>query len=141
VLKIVLDTNVLVSSLFNKSSLPARLLNLWEEEEYALVSSIPQIEELERVLCYPRISRYVSSLAAEVILHNIKREALIAVALPLVSYSRDDDDNVILATAIAGGADYLVTGDKRDLLHLENVEGILIVSVRQMLDVLLSSSP
>jgi putative PIN family toxin of toxin-antitoxin system len=42
-----------------------------------------------------------------------------------VSYSPDPDDNIILATAIAGNADYLVSGDKSDLLKLGVIEDIL----------------
>lgn len=46
-------------------------------------------------------------------------------SLPIVSYSPDPDDNIILATAIAGNADYLVSGDKSDLLKLGVIEDIL----------------
>lgn len=53
--------------------------------------------------------------------------------LPTVHLSPDPDDNHILATAIAGEADYLVTGDKRDLLELVDVQGIPIVTPRQAL--------
>ena len=50
-----------------------------------------------------------------------------------MEYSDDPTDNRIIATAIKGKATYLVTGDKRDLLHLVIVEDVQIVTVRQML--------
>ena len=56
--------------------------------------------------------------------------------LPIVSYSPDPDDNIILATAIAGEADYLVSGDKSDLLALSKVEDIPIIKARQALNIL-----
>jgi hypothetical protein len=48
--------------------------------------------------------------------------------LPDVNYSKDSDDNLIIATAIAGKADLIVTGDKGDLLTLKTVENIAIVT-------------
>ncbi len=51
--------------------------------------------------------------------------------IPDVSYSPDPDDNKIIATAIAGHTNYIVTGDKRDLLALDTVENINIITARQ----------
>jgi uncharacterized protein len=55
--------------------------------------------------------------------------------LPYVEYSDDPTDNQIIVTAIAGKATYLVTGDKRDLLHLMTVEDVQIITVRQMVTI------
>ena len=51
--------------------------------------------------------------------------------LPEVNVSPDSKDNPILATAVAGEADLLVSGDKGDMLALGNVEGIPIVTARE----------
>ena len=56
--------------------------------------------------------------------------------VPTVDYSPDPDDNVIIGTAIAGGADMIVSGDKRDMLALAEVEGIPIVSARDAVKLL-----
>ena len=48
--------------------------------------------------------------------------------LLIITLSPDPDDNVILATAIKGEADYLVTGDKQDLLALKSVQNTQIIS-------------
>jgi uncharacterized protein len=53
--------------------------------------------------------------------------------LPVVTVSPDLYDNYLLATAAAGSADFLVTGDKRDLLPLKLYEGTKIVTVRDFL--------
>ena len=53
--------------------------------------------------------------------------------LPRVALSSDPRDNYLLAMAIAGSADFLVTGDKRDLLVLKLYEGTKIITVRDLL--------
>jgi predicted nucleic acid-binding protein len=55
------------------------------------------------------------------------------VDLPRVALSSDPRDNYLLAMAIAGSADFLVTGDKRDLLVLKLYEGTKIITVRDLL--------
>lgn len=56
-LRVVLDTNVFVSSLLVKEGLPAQVLNAWRERQYLLVISPPLIAEIQAVLKYPRIRR------------------------------------------------------------------------------------
>jgi predicted nucleic acid-binding protein len=68
-------------------------------------------------------------------LTGITTYAISVTSLPIVSYSPDPDDNIILATAIAGRADYLVSGDKSDLLALKKVEDIPIITARQALNI------
>ena len=53
--------------------------------------------------------------------------------LPTVDVSRDPDDNYLLAIAVAGLADFLLTGDKRDLLSLERHGSTRILTVRAFL--------
>ena len=54
--------------------------------------------------------------------------------LPEVDYSPDPDDNPIIAAALAGGAQTIVSGDKGDLLALARVEGISIVTARAFVE-------
>ena len=70
------------------------------------------------------------------LLETIDVNAVLVWELPTVDYSPDPDDNVIIATAIAGGADMIVSGDKRDMLALAEVEGIPIVSARDAVKLL-----
>ncbi len=56
--------------------------------------------------------------------------------LPRVDDSPDPDDNNVLATAIAGGAHYLVTGDKTDLQTLEKVQSVRILTVREFMEIM-----
>ncbi len=56
--------------------------------------------------------------------------------LPKVDYSPDPDDNPIIAVALTGDAQYIVSGDKGDLLALARVEGVSIVTARDFINLL-----
>jgi hypothetical protein len=68
------------------------------------------------------------------LVNGLRRQATLLHELPKLDISPDPDDNPILATAIAGLADYLVTGDKHDLLSLEKVEAVQIIAARTFAD-------
>jgi putative PIN family toxin of toxin-antitoxin system len=116
-LRVVLDTNVMVSALAYPGSIPGRILNACREGELDLVLSRYILDELVRVL--PRLPRIkltsaeIRDLAdsflflAEIVEPGTKQDAAL----------RDPADQMVLATLRAAQADYLVTGDK-DLLAL-----------------------
>lgn len=134
--RLVLDTNILVSSLLRKHTAPYLLYQAWRERLFDLVTSQPQLTELLRVLTYPKLQRYLKAEEVQAVLAGIESYALCISEIPDVDYSADPDDNRIIATAIAGQADYLVSGDKTDILTLQVVEGIPIVTARQALKIL-----
>ena len=127
-MRIVLDTNVFVSALLSRHGPPANLFNRWNDDEYELVTSPEQIVELQRVLEYPRIAKYIASEQAATLLTLLEEAILVAVELPEIDLSPDPDDNVILATAIAGKAQLVVSGDKKHMLSIGDVQGIPIVA-------------
>jgi putative PIN family toxin of toxin-antitoxin system len=131
--RLVIDTNILISALLSGNSLPAHLLILWREGRFDLLLSSEQHNEVMRVIRYPKIrERLTPALAGRLI--NELRDLAVAVAhLPTVTASPDPDDNHLLAAAVAGRANFLVTGDKSDLLSLRLYEGIRILSVREFL--------
>lgn len=134
-MRILLDTNILVSGLISKKGPPGMLLRAWLFEfRFELVTSKEQIDELRRVLAYEHLQRFITPEQARDVLDNIDARAHMAVELPTITLSPDPDDNVILATAVAGNADLLVTGDKRDLLFLDTVEGMPIITARQAVE-------
>lgn len=135
-MRIVLDTNVFVSSLLTEGGLPDRLYRSWDADMFSLVTSRQQLAEFKRVTSYPHLQRFMRLTALQTMENGIESRALILTDLPSVSYSPDPDDNVILATAIAGDADYLVSGDKKGLLLLGEVESIPILTVRDALDLI-----
>ena len=135
-MQIVLDTNVLVSALIAREGPSGRLLAAVKRGDIALVTSDFQIEELRDVLSRERVKRYVQPGEAKALLHSLDCIGSVISDLPHLALSPDPKDNPILATAIAGRADLLVSGDKSDMLALGQVEGIPIVTPREALSII-----
>ena len=102
--------------------------------EIELVTSAPQLAELADVLARPRIRRLVDADGALAIVGNINERALVVEGHPAVDLSPDPKDNPILAAAIAGNVDLIVSGDKKHMLSLGEVHGIPIVTAREALE-------
>lgn len=130
-MRIVLDTNIFVSALISPSGAPHRLVELWESRAFDLVTSEEQLRELARVLAYPKLAKFIRPEQANQLLGGIQAAAEFATNLPEIDASRDPDDNAIPATAIAGEAALLVSGDKADLLHLNQVGKVRLVTAPQ----------
>lgn len=124
-LRVVLDTNVLLSGLAYPGSVPGRIVAAWRQGALDVVLSRYILAEPARVL--PRLNHrlnwseadlldFIDSLALSVDLVEPKETAPDAV--------RDGGDLPILGTLLASKADYLVTGDK-DLLALAELHPIL----------------
>lgn len=135
-MRIVLDTNVFSSALITPQGLAFQTLKLWQQNRYDLVTSTWQIDELKGVTQREHIQRYLRSGAAGTPINALRDKAVVIEALPRVEDSPDPDDNNILATAIAGGAHYLVSGDKTDLQALEKVQGVRILTVRGFMEIM-----
>lgn len=132
-MRVVLDTNVLVSALITKGTPPDLLYQAWDAGSVMLVTSRAQLSELARVLGYEKLRPYIHPEEVDALLEVMGSVAIIVQDLPDIELSRDPDDNAILATAVAGDADLLVTGDKSHLLELKEVRGIPIATPRQAL--------
>lgn len=132
---VVIDSNVFVSALLSPISASASLVTLWQRGRFSLLSTPEQIDELNRVTRYPKIRQRLNTALAGRLINEIRNLAtLVMPPLPKVLVSPDPYDNYLLAIASAGAADYLVTGDKRDLLSLNKYEGTKIVTVSHFLN-------
>ena len=132
-MRLVIDTNVLISALLAESSLPAHLIVLWRQGRFDLLTSAGQLDELRRVTRYPKIRERLASALAGRLINELRDLAVVVDDRPVVNVSPDPNDDYLLAIAVAGAADFLVTGDKRDLLALRLYEGTKIVTVRDFL--------
>jgi putative PIN family toxin of toxin-antitoxin system len=137
VIRAVFDTNLLVSYLLTHRPPIATLIDRYlAEEEIVLVTATELLDELNRVLEYPRLKRYYSE-------EERKRFVALVLALgeivelpeSIPSICRDPDDDVFIACAVAGDADVIVSGD-HDLLDLEQVGDIPILTAAAFLDLL-----
>lgn len=133
-MRVVLDTNILISALITRGTPPDRLYRAWLRGDIELVTSHAQIVEVGEVLTRPRIRRLVDADQADAILESIATRALVLDWLPAVHLSPDPADNPILAAAIAGEADLIVSGDKKHVLMLGEVEGIPVVTAREAVE-------
>lgn len=131
--RLVIDTNILISALLAGGSLPAHLVVLWREGRFDLLTAAEQLDELMRVTRYPKIRERLAPALAGRLINELRTLAVVVPDLPVVTVSPDPYDNYLLAMAAAGAADFLVTGDKRDLLGLNLYEGTKIVTVRDLL--------
>ncbi len=136
-LKVVLDTNVFVSSLLVKAGAPARVLDTWRERRYLLIVSSAIIAEIRATLSYPRIRRKyaITDEDVEQLVTLLERDALlvsgdadVAGAIP-----EDPADEMVLACAVDAQADVIVSGDHH-LLNLGSYRSIPILTVRQFLE-------
>ena len=133
-MRIVLDTNVLVSALISRAGPPGRVLAAVKHEGLTLVTSEAQISELKAVLSRQRLRSYIRPEEAEDLLGNLHAVGEVVANLPTTNVSPDPDDNLILATAIAGQADLIVSGDKKHMLALGKVDNIPIVTAAAAAD-------
>ena len=111
-MRVVLDTNILISAFLSDKGSPYKALNLWFEGEYELVTSEWQIEEFRKSTRYERIRERIETALVGRFINLLREEAIIVTNSPVLDVSSDPDDNPIIATAIKGEAQYLVTGDR-----------------------------
>lgn len=130
-LKVVLDTNVLVSALLFKGGL-SKLVDLWKKGNIIPVVSRETFREFRTVLGYPKFS-----LTGQEIKMLIEEEVLpffeiIEIADKIRGVCRDPDDDKFLACAVSASADFIVSGD-RDLLDMDKYKSVRIISASEFL--------
>lgn len=133
--KVVLDINIWVSILFNKT-LAGKFLPLVHSGKVAVYISRDLVSELSRVLTYPKIGKLLerAGMDQRVALSAILRSvAMVSVKESLVEIRDDSADNRVLECALAARAEFIVTGD-RHLLMLKRFGRTEIVSAREFLE-------
>lgn len=117
---------------------PRQLIDAWLDERFTLVTSLYLVEELAHVVSYSRIASRlrIGESDVEAILVALLSQADVTPGeLALPGVTRDPKDDAILACAVEGEADFVVSGDK-DLLVLGVYEGIQVVAPRRFLEIL-----
>jgi len=127
-MRVVLDTNVLVSAALIAGGQEARILRAWRGGTFDLVVSPAILEEIGRVLTEARIRRrrWMTDDEVAMLLEGLAQESVLVLGGANIQVSRDPTDDKFLATAIEGRADYVVTGD-RDLLDLGTYRGVRMI--------------
>lgn len=135
-MRVLLDTNILVSALLVPTGVPARIYEAWFQGTFTLLTCKEQLAELRSTLRKPAIAKRIRPYKAGRLVNDLKRFAVIIEDLPRVRRSPDPEDDFLLAAAQAGEADYLVTGDKSGLLALMRHHGTRILSAGEFASVL-----
>lgn len=133
------DTNLFVSGLIIEKGLPYQLLEQLRRKSFVLINSQPLRSEIEEVLRRAKFSASITEpkIKAFLLLLDVI-SVMVVPQLNLPVEIRDPKDEKILATALGGEADYLVTGDK-DLLDLKDnpkLESLKIVTAKEFLQLL-----
>jgi uncharacterized protein len=128
-MRVVLDTNVLISAFISNKGASAQLLAHCQAGELELLISPDAIVELRRVLTYPRVRKRLD-YGDEHIDRFVALLEEIAIVITPASVERvvpaDADDDKFIALALAGEAQYLVTGCDH-LLSISRFEGVTIL--------------
>jgi len=137
-MKAVLDANVFVSALISTRGTPRQIVDLWRDEAFELIISAVILDEIGRVLRYPRIAALhkLAEPELQTFLALLGEESRVVEPAERLRVSPDEPDNRYIECALAGGADYLVTGDKLHLMPIGEYEGIRIVSPATFLAIL-----
>lgn len=132
-MKVVIDTNVLVSGLIFGGT-PARILTAWSDGQFRLVASPEILDEYRRVGQALAAGREPLVRALDALLAMVAVHATVVNAPALASrVCEDPDDDKFLAAALAGGATVVVSGDKH-LLHVSGWQSIDVLTPRQFVD-------
>lgn len=142
--KAVIDTNIWVSALVAPLGTAAKLIDLWKKGKFKLLISEQQTSELYEVLSRSHFSikyRLDEKKVEDLIASIAEKAERILFEKSLINCCRDQDDNVIIETAIRGKAKYLVTGDK-DMTDDNAVSaflsryGVTVISLSKFLSLL-----
>jgi putative PIN family toxin of toxin-antitoxin system len=135
-MRVVLDTNVLISALLQPAGRSANVYEAWDDARFGLLYCDELIAEFHRVSRSSKLSALISKSLAGRMVNDVRSYGIHIGVIPDLDASPDPWDNFLLALAEAGAADYLVTGDKADLLALGKHGSTKIVSVREFVELL-----
>lgn len=114
-MRVVLDTNVLLSALLSPHGWPDTIYRAWQKDRFNLVTSTTQIDELRRASRYAKFKEVLQPYRVGTMINNMRLSILLDALPPLPEdiEINDPNDAFLLAMALTGKADYLVTGDHR----------------------------
>jgi len=138
-IRAVVDTNVLVSGLIKPDGPTSAILKDLRQGRFIIVFSSELLQELVSVLTYPKLrAKYgLNRSVVEAFLALLALRGDLVIPRQPLHVCRDPDDDMLFEAAIAGHADYIVSGDS-DVLALKGHEGIGILSPKGFAKILRS---
>lgn len=127
-MRVVLDTNVLLSALISPHGAPDTIYRAWRAAKFDIITSITQLDELRRASRYPKFKAILQPSRVGTMINNLQH-AIVLDGLTVKAEADDPNDAFLLSMSIDGHADYLVTGDRRaGLLQRGSIERTRIVT-------------
>lgn len=133
IIRVVLDTNILISALIFKGEM-ARLVELWKEGRIVPLISQATFKEFRDVLAYPKFSLTGNEIRTIIEDEILPFFEVVAIKENISGSCRDPEDDKFLACAVSASADYIVSGDK-DLCDMRGYKSIKIIKVADFLKV------
>lgn len=133
-MKIVCDTNILISAYIFPGGAPEAVIDRVRAKDVALCLSPDIITEFKKVLMLK--FKHTEEEANERIERLTQICEMVYPKERLDLIQRKDSDNRILECAIECGADFLVTGDKRDILPLKTIGKTRIITASQFIELI-----
>jgi hypothetical protein len=134
-MRLIFDTNILLSALLSPLGAPAKLLDAWERKTFTLVACEALIAEFRGVATRPFFRSRLRASAAELLAAGLRDFCFFCRDLPSGPVAPDPKDSYLLALAEASQADFLVTGDK-ELLSLKQHKSAKIVTPAATIEIL-----
>lgn len=136
-LKVVIDTNTIISAPLSDDGNPAKIFELLLLEEINNFRSEEITNEIIEVFSRDKIKKIVSEDKINFIIDNYKKfSELTAPNIRLSIVKEDEDDNRILECAETANANYIISGDDH-LIKLRNYKNVKIVSPKEFYDIYL----
>lgn len=139
---VVVDTNVIVSSVINKSGYSAIIRKSWKEGKLTLATSASILAEVERVLAYPHVRKrhQWSSQHIRRFAKGLQRKAVtVSGSAQVQPVKNDPTDNKFFACAKEARAEYIVSGDEH-VLSVHSYQGVKIVTPKVFVEKVLKIS-
>lgn len=111
-MRVVLDTNVLLSALISPHGAPDAIYRAWRAAKFTIITSKVQLDEVRRASRYPKFQAVLQAHRVGAMINSLQR-AIVLDRLPSGLEADDPGDAFLLGMAVVGEADYLVTGDRR----------------------------
>jgi len=131
-LKVVFDTNVLISSILIEGSIADMALTK-AEKLCEILSSDKIYDELIKILMLPKFDKYVSLYQRKKFLESFENRATFIQVDEVINACRDPKDDKFLELAVSGNAKIIISGDK-DLLVLSPFRDIRIISPKEFIE-------
>jgi len=133
-IRVVIDTNIFVSSFFNPNGNPKRVIDLWKNRKITLCVTEEILEEYVEVLARLGFSNE-PELEELLRLFKKKNNIIYTASTPKFHLIKDDpSDDKFIECAVTAQAQYIISGDKH-LLNLEMFRNIIIISSLDFLNI------